>query len=132
LEPGGAKGAADFANAPYTSQRRDELLILYGQLQKWIEQLVLQVAEQCQQRPQARRLLTHPGVGPVTASATEVFSRGAESIRPWQPGSQLHRDHPVHTSGKRQRLGKMTEQGNSLLRYLCTEAVCMRYGKTRS
>jgi hypothetical protein len=28
---------------------------------------------QTRQRPQARRLLTHPGVGPVTALATEVF-----------------------------------------------------------
>ena len=28
---------------------------------------------QARQRPQARRLLTHPGVGPVTALATEVF-----------------------------------------------------------
>jgi hypothetical protein len=27
-----------------------------------------------------------------------------------------------HSSGKRQRLGKMTKQGNSLLRYLWTEA----------
>jgi hypothetical protein len=26
-----------------------------------------------QQHPQARRLLTHPGVGPITALATEVF-----------------------------------------------------------
>jgi hypothetical protein len=27
-----------------------------------------------------------------------------------------------HTSGKRQRLGKLTKEGNSLLRYLWTEA----------
>ena len=27
-----------------------------------------------------------------------------------------------HTSGKRQRLGKLSKQGNSLLRYLWTEA----------
>jgi transposase len=47
---------------------------LYGQLQKRIEQLDQQVEEQAQQRAQARRrLLTHPGVGPVTALATEVF-----------------------------------------------------------
>jgi transposase len=46
---------------------------LYGQLQKRIEQLDRQVEEQAKQRSQARRLLTHPGVGPVTALATEVF-----------------------------------------------------------
>jgi transposase len=48
-------------------------LSLYGQLQKRIEPLDRQVEEQAKQRSQARRLLTHPGVGPVTALATEVF-----------------------------------------------------------
>ena len=42
-------------------------------LQQRIQQLHRQVEEQVQQRPQALRLLTHPGVGPVTALATEVF-----------------------------------------------------------
>ena len=58
---------------PYTSQRRNQLLHLYAELQKRIQELDRQVEEQAQQRPQARRLLTHPGVGPVTALATEVF-----------------------------------------------------------
>jgi transposase len=57
----------------YTSQRRNELLLLYVQLQKRIQELDKEVEAQAQQRPQARRLLTHPGVGPVTALATEVF-----------------------------------------------------------
>src|ERR1700688_1343403 len=97
---------------PYTSQRRSELLGLYAQLQKRIQELDQEVEAQTRQRPQARRLLTHPGVGPVTALATEVFlgdpSRFASA-------NQV-------ASGKRQRLGKMTKQGNSLLRYLWTEA----------
>ena len=58
---------------PYTSQRRNQLLHLYAELQKRIQELDRQVEEQARQRPQARRLLTHPGVGPVTALATEVF-----------------------------------------------------------
>ena len=37
-----------------------------------------------------------------------------------------------HTSGKRQRLGKLTKEGNSLLRYLWTEARSMRSEKIRS
>ena len=41
--------------------------------QKRIEELDQQVERQFQQRAQARRLLTHPGVEPVTALATEVF-----------------------------------------------------------
>jgi transposase len=58
---------------PYTAQRRNELLGLYRQLQKRIQGLEKEVEGQAQGRPQSRRLLTHPGVGPVTALATEMF-----------------------------------------------------------
>jgi hypothetical protein len=34
-----------------------------------------------------------------------------------------------HSSGKRQRLGKLTKEGNSLLRYLWTEATMHAVGK---
>ena len=108
---------------PYTSQRRSELLGLYTQLQKRIQELDQEVEAQTRQRPQARRLLTHPGVGPVTALATEVFlgdpSRFATGN---QVASYIGMIPCEHSSGKRQRLGKLTKQGNSLLRYLWTEA----------
>ena len=108
---------------PYTSQRRSELLGLYVQLQKRIQELDQEGEAQARPRPQARRLLTHPGVGAVTALATEVFlgdpSRFATGN---QVASYIGMIPCEHTSGKRQRLGKMTKQGNSRLRYLWTEA----------
>ena len=108
---------------PYARQRRNQLLSLYAELQKRIQELDRQVEEQAQQRPQARRLLTHPGVGPVTALATEVFlgdpSRFAKGKN---VASYIGMIPCEHTSGKRQRLGKLTKEGNSLLRYLWTEA----------
>lgn len=108
----------------YTSQRRTELLSLYGPLQKRIQALDREVEEQAQQRPQARRLLTHPGVGPVTALATEVFLGDPNRFaRGNQVASYIGMIPCEHSSGKRQRLGKLTKQGNSLLRYLWTEAV---------
>lgn len=107
----------------YTRQRRDELLRLYVQLQQRIQELDGQVEKQVQQRPQALRLLTHPGVGPVTALATEVFlgdpSRFANGKN---VASYIGMIPCEHTSGKRQRLGKLTKEGNTLLRYLWTEA----------
>jgi transposase len=106
----------------YTSQRRTELLTLYVQLQKRIQELNKEVEAQSRQRPQARWLLTHPGVGAVTALATEIFlgdpSRFATAN---QVASFIGMIPCEHGSGKRQRLGKMTKQGNSLLRYLWTE-----------
>lgn len=108
---------------PYTSQRRDELLALYAQLQKRVQELDKDVEAQARHRPQARRLLTHPGVGPVTALATAVFlgdpSRFATGN---QVASYIGMIPCEHSSGKRQRLGKLSKQGNSLLRYLWTEA----------
>ncbi len=106
---------------PYTSQRRDELLALYAQLQKRIQELDKEVEAQARQRPRARRLLTHPGVGPVTALATDVFlgdpSRFATGN---QVASYIGMIPCEHTSGKRQRSGKMSKRGNALLRYIFT------------
>jgi transposase len=108
---------------PYNHQRRNELLSLYRQLQRRIQELDKEVEAQARRRPQARRLLTHPGVGPVTALATEVFlgdpSRFATAN---QVASYIGMIPCEHTSGKRQRLGAMSKQGNALLRYLWTEA----------
>jgi transposase len=114
----------------YTGQRRTELLSLYVQLQKRIQELDKEVEEQAQQRPQARRLLTHPGVGPVTALATEVFLGDPNRFATGnQVASYIGMIPCEHSSGKRQRLGKLTKQGNSLLRYLWTEAVMHAVGK---
>ncbi len=114
----------------YTGQRRTELLSLYMQLQKRIQDLDKEVEAQAQQRPQARRLLTNPGVGPVTALATEVFLGDPSRFTTGnQVASYIGMIPCEHTSGKRQRLGKLTKQGNSLLRYLWTEATMHAVGE---
>jgi transposase len=123
----GQKALQALSLPSYTSQRRNELLRLYVQLQQRIQELDGQVEKQVQQRPQALRLLTHPGVGPVTALATEVFlgdpSRFANSnANSNKVASYIGMIPCEHTSGKRQRLGKLTKEGNSLLRDLWTEA----------
>jgi len=119
----GQKALQALSLSRYTRQRRDALLRLYVQLQQRIQELDGQVEKQVQQRPQALRLLTHPGVGPVTALATEVFlgdpSRFANGKN---LASYIGMIPCEHTSGKRQRLGKLTKEGNALLRYLWTEA----------
>src|SRR5205807_2021169 len=110
----GRRALQDLSLPPYTDQRRDELLALYTQLEKRIQQLDKQVETEAQQRPRARRLLTHPGVGPVTALATEVFLgdphrfAGANQV-----ASDVGMIPCEHSSGKKQRLGKLTKEGNS-------------------
>ena len=119
----GQKALQALSLAGYTRQRRDELLRLYVQLQQRIQELDGQVEKQVQQRPQALRLLTHPGVGPVTALATEVFLGDPQRFANGKNVASYIGMIPCeHTSGKRQRLGKLTKEGNSLLRYLWTKA----------
>ncbi len=91
------------------SQRRNQLLSLYSQLQKRVQELDQQVEEQAQQRPQALRLLTHPGVGPVTALATEVFLGDPSRFADGKAVASYIGMIPCEHS-KRQRLGRLTKQ----------------------
>jgi Transposase IS116/IS110/IS902 family/Phage integrase family len=130
VECSGPERTAGLASAALSSQRRNELFRLYGQLQKRTQELDKEVEAQARQRPQARRLLTHPGVGPVTALATEVFLGDPSRFTTGnQVASYIEMIPCEHSSGKRQRLGKMTKEGNSLLRYLWTEATMHAVGK---
>jgi len=52
---------------PHASYRRSALQTLYRKMEEEIENLTEQVAEQANQRSNAQLLMTHPGVGPVTA-----------------------------------------------------------------
>ena len=109
--------------APHASERRGALLSLYHRLQESIDQLDQRVGQQVQKHPQARRLMTHPGVGPVTALATEVFlGDPLRFIDGKALASYIGMIPSEHSSGGRQRLGAMSKQGNTLLRYLWCEA----------
>ena len=81
------------------------------------------VEKEAQKRPEVRRLMTHPGVGALTALAfvliigdTERFGCGK------QVASYLGLVPLEKSSGKRRRLGHITKQGSSLLRFLLVEA----------
>ena len=78
---------AAFLLAPYASDRQSALQALHDHLTTQIAALDERVVEQARTRPQARRLMTHPGVGPVTALATEVFVGDPPALRtrrPWR------------------------------------------------
>jgi transposase len=58
---------------PHTAYRRIALQDWYHKLHAQIDELDQRVGEQALQRPGATLLMSHPGVGPVTALATDVF-----------------------------------------------------------
>jgi transposase len=107
----------------HASEQRDTLLALYPQLQGPINELDREVEREAQQRAQARRLMTHPGVGPITALATEVFLGDPRRFSNGKAvASYIGIIPKEHSSGGRQRFGRISKQGNSLLRFLWGEA----------
>src|SRR5260370_13403559 len=67
--------------------------------------------------------MTHPGVGPVTALATEIFvGDPARFLDGKALASYVGMIPREYSSGKRQRLGALSKQGNPLLRFLWGEA----------
>jgi transposase len=67
--------------------------------------------------------MTHPGVGPVTALATEVFLGEPSRFGDAKAlASYVGMIPSEYSSGDRQRLGRLTKQGNPFLRYLWCEA----------
>jgi transposase len=107
---------------PWAQLRRDTLLEMLEELEKKIQPLDLAVAQEAQACEAARRLATHPGVGPVISLATVLtmgdVQRFANSRR-WV--SYLGLNPSEQSSGQRRRLGAISKQGNPFLRYLLVE-----------
>jgi transposase len=111
------------ALAPWASRRRQELLELLDRMNPTIEELTAAVEQEARKRPDVLRLMTHPGVGPLTALAFvliigtwERFPRGK------QIGNYVGMIPSEDSSAGKQRLGHISKQGNSLLRFLLVEA----------
>lgn len=108
---------------PYAAQRREHLLRSLDQLQREIGELNRRVEEEVGRRPAALRLMTHPGVGPVTALALVLTVGPAERFAGGrQVASYFGLIPSEHSSGGRQQLGRISKQGSSFLRFLLVEA----------
>jgi len=107
----------------WASRRRAELLKLLDQLDAPIAELDRAVLEEAKRRDDAVLLMTHPGIGPVTALAF-VLAVG--------PVTRFHRSRKLvsylglnpseESSGGRRRLGAISKQGNTMVRWLLVEA----------
>ena len=111
------------ALAPWASRRRQELLELLDRMNPTIEELTAAVEREARKRPEALRLMTHPGVGPLTALAyVLIIGTPTRFQRGKQIGTYVGMIPSEESSGGKQRLGHISKQGSSLLRFLLVEA----------
>ncbi len=109
--------------AHWAKQRRTDLLALLPELDQRIEPLDQAVLKLASEKPEIRRLMTHPGVGPVVASAYVLTLGNWERFASGKHvASYLGLIPAEASSGGKQRLGELTKQGNSFLRGLLVEA----------
>ena len=80
------------------------------------------IEQKLAQRPDSQRSLTHPGVGSLTAQGTVLILRPLERFPDAKHDTSyvglIPQEEP---SGGRQRFGRLTKQGNALLRFLLVE-----------
>ncbi len=107
----------------WTSRRRDDLLQMLEEMNRRMAQLNAAAEQAAAQRPEAVLLMSHPGVGPILALAT-VLTLGDVSRFPRgkQVASYLGLIPKEASSGQRRRLGAISKQGNSFMRFLLVQA----------
>jgi transposase len=82
----GRKQLEGFRLAPWASRRRQDLLELLDRLNPTIAELTQAIEREVEKCPEARRLQTHPGVGPLTALAFVLIIGQADRF---QCGKQI-------------------------------------------
>jgi transposase len=107
----------------WTARRRQDLLVMLDRLDSQLDELDQAVRAEAERRPAVRLLMTHPGVGSVvglayvlTIGPVKRFGRGK------QVASYLGLIPREHSSGGHQRLGRISKQGNTMMRTLLVEA----------
>lgn len=119
----GRQWLEELALPRWSAQRRADLLHFLDQLEVRIDELDQAVLAAAQQDERVRLLMTHPGVGPITALAfVLVVGEVNRFARSKKLTSYLGLIPSEHSSGTRRRLGGISKQGNTLVRTLLVEA----------
>ena len=107
----------------HTEQRRDESLELLTWLDVHIATLESRIATVAAAKPEACRLMSHPGVGALTALAT-ILILGPVSRVPTSKHvvSYIGLAPAVASSAGKHHLGSITKQGNRVLRHILGQA----------
>jgi transposase len=119
----GRKQLEAFPLAPWASRRRRDLLELLDRLNPTIAELTHEIEQEVEKYPAAQRLMTHPGVGALTALAFVLIIGDAERFGCGkQIASYVGLVPAEDSSGERRRLGHISKQGSGILRFFLVEA----------
>lgn len=128
VAPRGPRGVKEALNV--LSQKEEDFPALardaFGLLTRQLETLEAEIASTekaiiawCKDDDQARRLLTIPGIGPITASAITAAVPDASLFRSGrQFAAWLGLTPKPHSSGGKDKLGRISKQGDSYIRRL--------------
>jgi transposase len=107
----------------WAARRRRDLLKWFDRSEEQLVELDRAVIEEAKRRPEATHLMKCPGVSPVTALAFVLTLGPVERFpRSKQIVSYLGLNPREYSSGGHQRLGSISKQGNSMMRFLLVEA----------
>jgi transposase len=107
----------------WASRRRQDLLEVLDRINPTIAELTQAIENEAEKCCEARRLMTHPGVGALTAVAFVLIIGDAHRFDCGkQIAAYLGLVPEEDSSGERRGLGHISKQGNSLLRFLLVEA----------
>jgi transposase len=124
------KQLEDLALSGWDAQRRADLLRLHDQLDEQIEPLEVAVKEAADQHAQCVLLMTHPGVGPVVSLAyVLIIGDWQRFARSRELSSYLGLIPSEDSSGDKRRLGHISKQGNTMLRWLLVQAALKAQAK---
>jgi len=119
----GRKELESLALLPWAGRRRKELLESLDRLDEQVRELDRAVEEAGREREEVALLRTHPGVGMVvglafvlTVGPVERFANSRKLV------SYYGLNPRENSSGGRQRLGSISKQGNTMMRWLLVEA----------
>jgi transposase len=119
----GRKELEGLALLPWAARRRKELLESLDRLDEQIRELDRAVEEAGRAREEVALLRTHPGVGMVVALAFVLtvgpiarFRNSRHLVSYWGLNPR------ENSSGGHRRLGSISKQGNTLMRWLLVEA----------
>jgi transposase len=119
----GRKQLEAFCLAPWASRRRHDLLELLDRLNPTIAELTQLIEQEVEKYPAAQRLMTHPGVGALTALAFVLIIGEAGRFQCGkQIAAYLGLVPEENSSGESRRLGHISKQGSGLMRFFLVEA----------